>query len=357
MKEKMITFIFCFIFFGFLMMNVIKKDETISIVERRKLAQLPDLNIHDVMKGKYMTDFEQYALDQIVWREQLQSLKTKIELQLFQKRDVHGLFVNDNAIFERNEVLDKDSLHNLTSKMKGLVAQVPHDNVYFSIIPDKGFYLDNGYNPLSYEDMVLTIQKECSEYSYIDLFSVLNLDSYYRTDSHWKQEKIGMVAETLVYQMHGNYTPLEGAWKSYEPFYGVYYGRLGVSLPADEIRYLSSDTFDDILIYDIEKDTYIDVYDESKLRGYDPYDIYLSGSKPILEITNPQVHDDSSIVIFRDSYASSLIPLMIPSYHSITVIDTRYVNSDMLLNYIDYANQDILFLYSSTLVNHSRALK
>ena len=66
---------------------------------------------------------------------------------------------------------------------------------------------------------------------------------------------------------------------------------------------------------------------------------------------------NKELIVFRDSYGSSLIPLMVDGYKSITVVDTRYISSSMLSNYIDFNNKDILFLYSTLLINDSFTLK
>ena len=63
------------------------------------------------------------------------------------------------------------------------------------------------------------------------------------------------------------------------------------------------------------------------------------------------------LVIFRDSFASSLAPLLIEYYSKITLIDIRYISSNEYLKLIEFNNQDILFLYSTLLVNNSGTLK
>ena len=63
------------------------------------------------------------------------------------------------------------------------------------------------------------------------------------------------------------------------------------------------------------------------------------------------------LVIFRDSFASSLAPLLLDGYKKITLIDLRYLDSDLLNEYISFSNQDILFLYNTTIINNSNVLK
>ena len=61
--------------------------------------------------------------------------------------------------------------------------------------------------------------------------------------------------------------------------------------------------------------------------------------------------------MFRDSFGSSLIPLLISSYKKIVVIDTRYISSNILSDYVDFKGQDVLFLYSVSTINNSYTLK
>ena len=62
-------------------------------------------------------------------------------------------------------------------------------------------------------------------------------------------------------------------------------------------------------------------------------------------------------MVFRDSYASSLIPLLVSGYKKITVVDTRYISPKILNEYINFSNQDILFIYSILVINNSTSLK
>ena len=99
------------------------------------------------------------------------------------------------------------------------------------------------------------------------------------------------------------------------------------------------------------------VYNMEKINSLDKYDIYLSGATPVLKIENPENKTGNELIIFRDSYASSLVPLFIPKYSKITLIDTRYISPKLLPNYVEFNNQDILFMYSTLIINNSYSLK
>ena len=89
-----------------------------------------------------------------------------------------------------------------------------------------------------------------------------------------------------------------------------------------------------------------------------PYDIFLSGAKSLLTIYNPKALNNKELIIFRDSFGSSIAPLMLKGYSKITLVDLRYLSTDLLSNYIDFStNQDVLFLYNIVILNNSYMLK
>ena len=85
--------------------------------------------------------------------------------------------------------------------------------------------------------------------------------------------------------------------------------------------------------------------------------MFLGGSKSLITIENPDALSDKELIIFRDSFGSSLTPLLIESYSKITVIDIRYIMSSNLGMFVDFDNQDVLFMYSLPVLNNSSTLK
>ena len=65
------------------------------------------------------------------------------------------------------------------------------------------------------------------------------------------------------------------------------------------------------------------------------------------------------MIIFRDSFTSSLAPLLLEAYQEIILVDTRYISSTLLGEYVDFEEPDtqILFLYNTLLLNNSSMLK
>ena len=57
-----------------------------------------------------------------------------------------------------------------------------------------------------------------------------------------------------------------------------------------------------------------------------PYVLFLSGSKGLVTVKNLQAPMDKNLILFRDSYGSSLAPLLASGYRTITLVDLRYLS-------------------------------
>ena len=58
-----------------------------------------------------------------------------------------------------------------------------------------------------------------------------------------------------------------------------------------------------------------------------------------------------------DSFGSSIVPLLVSDYARVTLIDVRYVQIDVLDRFLEFGNQDVLFLYSTLVLNNSETIK
>ena len=90
-----------------------------------------------------------------------------------------------------------------------------------------------------------------------------------------------------------------------------------------------------------------------KLTGNDLYEMYLSGNQPLLRIDNSNAATDKELIIFRDSFGSSIAPLLVKDYASVTLVDLRLTDYKVLENYITFKGQDVLFLYNTQVLNRS----
>ena len=99
------------------------------------------------------------------------------------------------------------------------------------------------------------------------------------------------------------------------------------------------------------------MYDLERGMGKDPYELFLSGPLSLVTIQNQAAPEEKKLVIVRDSFASGLAPLLVSGYSRITLVDIRYMHPDVLGQLVDFQSSDILFLYSTLVLNHSDTLK
>lgn len=297
-------------------------------------------------------------MDNFYQREMFRKLKTSVEIDVFKKQDVNKIYKYNDFLVEQIYPLDEKSVTNLTNKINYIKDSYLNETnkIYYSIIPDKNYYTDDSHLKLNYDKMKQIMKNNLKDLQYIDVFQDLKLDSYYYTDSHWKQEKLQSVAKTIADNMNFSITQNYNEQKV-ATFKGVYAGQLPINTKEDEIKILVNDVIADANVYNYEAKEQGGIYNFKKLNGYDKYDIYLSGATPLIEINNPNNKTNKTLVIFRDSYASSLAPLLTEGYSKITLVDTRYISPKILNEYVNFENADILFLYSTLVINSSRALK
>ena len=140
-------------------------------------------------------------------------------------------------------------------------------------------------------------------------------------------------------------------------FYGVYFGQAALPMAAEDLYVLQNDTLKACTVTDPITGTVSSVYNMDKLTSPDLYDVFLSGAQPLLTIDNPHGQEGKELVIFRDSFGSSLTPLLVQDYSRITLVDIRYIHPDAIGEFVTFAEQDVLFLYSTLILNSGRSLK
>ena len=361
-ESKWTVLLLAVLFFGVSLTCWINPAEEYSVTERRKLEQFPKLSLETIAEGKFMTDFEEYTLDQFPMRDRFRELKAWVSQNIFGKADNNDIYVSDGYAVKMEYPLKEDALHYAGERFQNIYEKYLKDSgsrIYLSLIPDKNYFLgeNSGHLSIDYEKLFEIMQKELSYAEYIDITGLLEIEDYYKTDVHWRQEKIVDVAKEIGSALG---ITLENQYeiKTLEDkFYGVYFGQSALDLPGEELYYFTNETLEQCTVYNYENDKTLGIYDLEKAAGNDPYEIYLSGPVSLMKIENPNAQTEKELVVFRDSFGSSLIPLLAEGYRTITLVDIRYIQSEFLSNFVDFTDKDVLFLYSTVVLNNSETLK
>ena len=361
-EAKITVLLLAVLFLGFSVICWIKPADEYSSSERRKLSQFPKLTWDTIADGKFMTEFEEYTLDQFPLRDGFRNLKAWVSQNLLRKADNNDIYVADGYAVKMEYPLKEESIKNAGMRFRKLYEKYLKDssgNIYLSLIPDKNYFLAESSHHLSmdYEKFFSMMREEMPYAQYIDITQLLNEQDYYKTDVHWRQENIVDAAEKIAGEMG---ITLSGEYEVKtleEDFYGVYFGQSALNLPGESLSYLTNDQIEQCEVFNYENNEKTGVYDLKKAEGDDLYEIFLSGPVSLLKIENPNAITEKELIVLRDSFGSSLVPLLSEGYRSVTLIDIRYMQSDFLSNFVDFTGKDVLFLYSSIVLNNSETFK
>ncbi len=364
LKNIVQTCIFVIFIFSVSTACIFTRNQEYSLSERRPLAQFPETNAEAIKNGEFMEKFELYAVDQFPLRDDLRAVKALFSTKILGKLDNNGLFYEDGHISKIDAPENIDMLNYASELFAKIINDNMTDknvNVYFSIVPDKNAFLaeKNGYPSIDYHGFIERMRNRTEYMTYIDITHLLSLDDYYRTDTHWKQENITDIAEYLANQMGTDLKTDYTVNTLDNPFYGVYAGQYAIPVKPDTIKYLTNDTINNCIVtyYDTGIPVVREMYNMEKAFSKDPYEMFLSGVAPLITIENPNATTNKELVMFRDSFGSSLAPLFTEGYRKITVVDIRYIQSNFVENFVDFENCDVLFIYSTALLNNSKAMK
>ena len=335
-----------------------------SEAERRPLAQFPeDISWNSLVDKTSIEEFEDYSVDQFPFREFFRGIKAHFQLDVLRLKENNGLALQDGYIVKIEQDFVDANVNYSVGRLQSVYEKLIKDNGgkhYLALIPDKNYFLgrDYGYPAPNYGALTDKVTAALPGMEYINIFDSLELSDYYYTDTHWSQDKLGNVVNTLASAM-GVSDRLSGQYTEnrLEGFKGVYYGQSALLPRPDTLVYLTNDVLNACTVYDYETRQTGSIYALDKFEGTDGYDVFLSGTRALLRIDNPASTSGKTLVVFRDSYGSSLTPLLAEAYDTVYVVDLRYINVDTLVFYqnvlktIDFDGADVLFLYSALVLN------
>ena len=110
-------------------------------------------------------------------------------------------------------------------------------------------------------------------------------------------------------------------------------------------------------VFDGSKTTeYDSLYVRSYLDVKDKYSSFTGSNSPIVTIET-DVDNGKNLLLIKDSYAHSLVPFLSKHYSKITMVDMRYINTD-LNRFIDLSEyQQTMFMFNAVTFSSDKDLK
>ncbi len=342
-------------------------ENAFSENENRYLEKMPEFNFDTVTDKSFMTKFENFFSDRIVLREQWIGLMNDFD-RILGKKEIKGIFTEDGRMMQswRTSDYSVDSVNKNLAAMEKFAEKYPKMKMYFMLAPNaQEIYSDTLPANCGAADQKLFI-KNCYDslpsITGIDVYSGLlaakNEYIYYRTDHHWTSygAYIGYKSAASAMKFAAYSEDKFSIEHASNEFRGTLYSKtLDNSITPDTIDIYALANNEPQVKVSVYKSgaepdsTYSSLYFREFLDVKDKYSTFLGQNVPRIDIDSEisQENDKGSLLIIKDSYAHSLIPFLTKNYSHITVLDLRYINSDLSnigVSLKDYEN--VLFMYN-----------
>ena len=372
---KKVRIIIIIVFIGFFVLisgaSLIIKDREFSPNENRYLAETPELSWDNILSGKFQDGLEDYLRDQVCFRDGWITVKTGIQ-KACGDTDIGGAYVGkDGYDFEKitpEDVDEKQVDRNIKAVEDYFMTAsetIDKQKLSFLLVPTSGLVMQEKlpknarlFDQAKYIDQV---QKAMKDYNFVDVRDTLMDHNdeyiYYKTDHHWTSAGACLAYDVWSERTGGEAETEDGLVKNVvsDKFRGSLYSKI---LDADS-------AYDEIWTYGLQKDdafgskdctVTIDekqqldsIYDDEMLQKKDKYAYFLSGNYGQVHIQNQKAASKAkgkNILIIKDSFANSFVPIVKQDYENIYMVDLRYYNGDMKSYLQEHNITDVLVLYN-----------
>ena len=330
-----------------LILTIVLPKKEFSENENRYLKTFPIFKIEKILNGKYMTLMTDYIADHFPFRENLLSFKTNTLKLVGVKRQNNVYYADDDYLIEEySKPVNNEKIINIVNRFINNNPNIKYD---FMLVPTSTYILKDKlpkYNLNYDESKTIDYFKNKFLGNFIDVTDILlnhkEEDIYYRTDHHWTTK--GAYYGYLKFSMYNNIIPYNYNFKEVSnSFYGTLYSKVIDNNIKPDTIYQAVDNNKYLINYQGNETS--SLYNEDYLNKKDKYSYFLNGNQSLITISNLNV-TDNEILIIKDSYANSFIPLICRHFSKIHVIDPRYYKGT-ISNYIKENNiNHVLFLYN-----------
>jgi len=155
MKNKIFIALVMIIWFTIAGLNFIKSDTKISYSERRILKQKPEITFEKLIKDDFINEFENYAADQFIERMNFRKIKAYTKFYLLKGNENNEISIKDGFAIKKENSINLGSLQNAAERFQYIYDNYLNEsnNIYLSIIPDKGYFAYERYRDIYYNKL------------------------------------------------------------------------------------------------------------------------------------------------------------------------------------------------------------
>ncbi|MDE6851872.1 MAG: hypothetical protein K2J67_05215 [Lachnospiraceae bacterium] len=343
-------------------MIVLTPNRIFSDNENRVLSSLPAFHLLDFWTGDYQENLEQAADDQMVGRDQFTALAADL-MRTMGYRDIGGVYLGSEQTYLTRTLADDIEMFRYMENLRYveyLSGEYPK-KVSLMLVPSAGTILQDRlpkYAPFYHADsMYRAADVVCETANVLDLRKAMQLQNqilrgeksdsevYFRTDHHWTLP--GAYQGYTVYSMANQREPME--YQEFQPekitdsFYGTLYSKVLDQRIKPDVMYVATKIGETTSVV-CDGNKRKSVYDPEKLDTKDKYAYFFGGNYSKVNIQT-KADQGGTLVIFKDSFANSMVPFMLQDYEEIIMIDLRYFRESVNEWLEELEDPEILILY------------
>lgn len=329
--------------------------------ENRFLETFPLPTLKTVADKSFMNHAETYLSDHFALREQWIQLKNQLDI-LSNKKEINNVYLTKKRLIEHQTAKatdplwqsNIDAMHSFVSKysLPSYLMVVPTaEGVYFDQLPKYAPYVNQ-------KEVIDQIHKRIPAKSgltpidvYTSLLAAKNQYIFYKTDHHWTS--LGAYLGYFSSSKALNFSQVDldsfNIEHASHDFKGTLYSKtLYDKCGADVIDLYHLTTSDPQTMVTVKSGSKVKEYNSIFFREYldkkDKYAVFLGQNEPYVTVKT-SVSNGKKLLIFKDSYAHSMVQFYMHHYEEITLVDLRYLsNLEQYVNIYDYSQ--ILFVYN-----------
>lgn len=359
-----------------LFMTFKKNYSSVSILENRILADIPEFSKEVLLNGQYFKQWETYLTDHIYGRNYWIKGHTFFNMYILGKKNVNEVVVSKEGTllpfmpYSTNPDLEYDkakigmvaeNISKLDNYINGYGGQF-----CFIGIPEQGSYLRDKYHDYYRNNEEYYINSETTMFSelqnkdvnYINMYERYNAgereDYYFKTDHHYTMRGAYKAYEEIIQNLRNisklrNITPaIKEDGMSFialpNPILGSRNRKLAYLYPTDEKIEIAY--FKDEISYEKYTNGQLDnefywISENEKERP--TYGVFMGGdhAETVIQTNREEL---PNLLIFGDSFTNALEPLLYYHFNETRALDLRHYNEKSLYDYISEYKPDVVLM-------------
>lgn len=352
-----VLFIIFISVFGILL--IVLPDRDFSDNENRKLQQFPSVTLSKIVEGTFMTEIEDYVVDQFPFRDTWMAANSLIQTTLL-KKEINGVYIGTDGYlleaFDSVDVTLYDRQIRALDKFASY-AEGSDINYHFALIPNSVYILSHNLPPyapvIDQEGYINGLYSALSDqvFNKIRVTDTLMEHNgeyiYYRTDHHWTSLGAYYGYTAIASQMGLTPSPLTDyeVTTVSDEFRGTFFSKGNFIVTPDSIQRF--DLKEPVTLTAKGDDGRVSdsIYSEEALELKDKYTYFLGGN-PAHYTVNTSSPSGKTLVMIKDSYSHCLLPFFLEHYSEIHMLDLRYTNRNVTEIIGEIMPDDVLLVFN-----------